>query len=108
MGPLASKGQVSDVGANAQKIREASELVYGSDDFEVVGADREKGAFFGPMLMVCDDPFRRTRAARHRGVRSGEHGDAIQSLDEAIELAKRGRARCAARWSRPMPTSRAR
>ncbi|MES2521855.1 MAG: phenylacetic acid degradation bifunctional protein PaaZ [Gemmatimonadota bacterium] len=91
MGPLASKGQVRDVGANAQKIREASELVYGGDDFEVVGADREKGAFFGPMLMVCDDPFK--HAEPHDIEAFGPVNTVMpyKSLDEAVELAKRGR-----------------
>ncbi|MEO7520529.1 MAG: phenylacetic acid degradation bifunctional protein PaaZ [Gemmatimonas sp.] len=91
MGPLASKGQVRDVGANAEKIREASELVYGRTDFETVGADRDKGAFFAPMLMVCDDPFRRT--APHDIEAFGPVNTVMPytSLDEAIELAKRGR-----------------
>ncbi|OYV69006.1 MAG: phenylacetic acid degradation bifunctional protein PaaZ, partial [Gemmatimonadetes bacterium 21-71-4] len=58
MGPLATKGQVRDVGAAAAKLREAGALVYGGDaDFAVVGADREKGAFFAPMLLACDRPF---------------------------------------------------
>ncbi|HYW32602.1 MAG TPA: phenylacetic acid degradation bifunctional protein PaaZ, partial [Gemmatimonas sp.] len=91
MGPLASKGQVRDVGVNAQKIRAASELVYGNEDFEVVGADRDKGAFFGPMLMVCDDPFR--HAEPHDIEAFGPVNTVMpyKSLDEAIELAKRGR-----------------
>jgi oxepin-CoA hydrolase / 3-oxo-5,6-dehydrosuberyl-CoA semialdehyde dehydrogenase len=91
MGPLASKGQVRDVGANAEKIRASSELVYGRDDFDVVGADREAGAFFGPMLMACADPF---------GVREPHDIEAFgpvntvmpyRTLDEAVELARMGR-----------------
>src|SRR5439155_11881738 len=40
MGPLASRAQVRDVGANAQKLRAAGEVVFGgNDDFAVVGAD---------------------------------------------------------------------
>jgi oxepin-CoA hydrolase/3-oxo-5,6-dehydrosuberyl-CoA semialdehyde dehydrogenase len=91
MGPLASKGQVRDVGKNAEKIREASELVYGAEDFEVIGADRDKGAFFGPMLMVCDDPF--SHAEPHDIEAFGPVNTVMpyKSLDEAIELAKRGR-----------------
>ncbi|HET7632930.1 MAG TPA: phenylacetic acid degradation bifunctional protein PaaZ [Gemmatimonadaceae bacterium] len=57
MGPLVSKGQVADVGARAAELQRAGELVFGDDDFEVRGADRLKGAFFGPRLMVCDRPF---------------------------------------------------
>ena len=91
MGPLASKGQVRDVGTSAEKIREASELVYGADDFEVVGADREKGAFFGPMLMVCDDPFRRSEPHDIEAFGPVNTIMPYANLDEAIELAKRGR-----------------
>ena len=91
MGPLASKGQVRDVGANAEKIRAASELVYGADDFEIVGADREKGAFFGPMLMVCDDPFRRHEPHDIEAFGPVNTVMPYKSLDEAIELAKLGR-----------------
>lgn len=91
MGPLASKGQVRDVGANAQKIRTATELVYGGGDFEVIGADREAGAFFGPMLMVCDAPF--VRSEPHDIEAFGPVNTIMpySSLDEAIALAKLGR-----------------
>jgi hypothetical protein len=57
------------VGANAERIRASAELVFGRGDFEVVGADREAGAFFGPMLMACADPFRVTSRTTSR--RSG-------------------------------------
>ncbi|MBX7117544.1 MAG: phenylacetic acid degradation bifunctional protein PaaZ [Gemmatimonadaceae bacterium] len=91
MGPLASKGQVRDVGAAAARLREAGELVYGDADFAVVGADRERGAFFGPMLMVCDAPFR--RAEPHDIEAFGPVNTVMPyaTLDEAVELARRGR-----------------
>lgn len=91
MGPLASKGQVRDVGANAAKIREASELVYGAEDFDVVGADREKGAFFGPMLMVCDSPFQHDEPHDIEAFGPVNTIMPYRNLDEAVELAKRGR-----------------
>jgi len=44
--------------ANAAKIRGAARGgVSAGGDFNVVGADREKGAFFAPMLLSCDEPF---------------------------------------------------
>lgn len=91
MGPLASRGQVRDVGAAAERIRASSELVYGSGDFEVVGADREKGAFFGPLLMHCADPF--NTSAPHEIEAFGPVNTvmAYRALDEAVELAKLGR-----------------
>jgi oxepin-CoA hydrolase / 3-oxo-5,6-dehydrosuberyl-CoA semialdehyde dehydrogenase len=91
MGPLASKGQVRDVGASADRIRSATELVFGGGDFAVVGANRDAGAFFGPMLMVCNDPF-----AHHEPHDIEAFGPVntvmpYRSLDEAIALAKLGR-----------------
>ena len=91
MGPLASKGQVRDVGENAEKIREATELVYGDKDFEVVGGDRDKGAFFGPMLMVSDDPFKHHEPHDIEAFGPVNTVMPYKSLDEAIELAKLGR-----------------
>jgi oxepin-CoA hydrolase/3-oxo-5,6-dehydrosuberyl-CoA semialdehyde dehydrogenase len=91
MGPLASRGQVKDVGAAAERIREAGELVFGGGDYQVVGADREKGAFFGPMLMVCDQPFSRSEPHDIEAFGPVNTVMPYRDLGEAIELAKRGR-----------------
>lgn len=91
MGPLASKGQVRDVGAAAARIREAGELVFGGGDYAVVGADREKGSFFGPMLMVCDAPFSRSEPHDIEAFGPVNTVMPYKTVDEAIELAKRGR-----------------
>ena len=91
MGPLASMGQVRDVGLAAARIREAGELVFGGGDFDVVGADREKGAFFGPMLMVCDSPLGRSEPHDIEAFGPVNTVMPYKTLDEAIELAKRGR-----------------
>jgi oxepin-CoA hydrolase/3-oxo-5,6-dehydrosuberyl-CoA semialdehyde dehydrogenase len=91
MGPLASRAQVRDVGAHAAKIREAGELVYGGGDFNVIGADREKGAFFAPMLISCDEPF--SFSEPHDIEAFGPVNTVMPygTLDDAIELAKLGR-----------------
>ena len=91
MGPLASKGQVRDVGAAADRIKVSSELMYGGGDFEVVGANRESGSFFGPMLMACANPF--TESAPHDIEAFGPVNTIMpyRTIDEAIELAKLGR-----------------
>jgi oxepin-CoA hydrolase / 3-oxo-5,6-dehydrosuberyl-CoA semialdehyde dehydrogenase len=91
MGPLASRAQVRDVGAAADKIRAASELVFGGDDYEVVGADREKGAFFGPMLMVCNEPFGRHEPHDIEAFGPVNTIMPYRTLDEAVSLAKLGR-----------------
>ncbi len=91
MGPLASRGQVKDVGAAADRLREAGELVFGGGDYQVVGADREKGAFFAPMLMVCDQPFSRSEPHDIEAFGPVNTVMPYRDLGEAIELAKRGR-----------------
>jgi oxepin-CoA hydrolase/3-oxo-5,6-dehydrosuberyl-CoA semialdehyde dehydrogenase len=91
MGPLASRAQVRDVGENAARIRAAGELVFGGGDFNVVGADREKGAFFAPMLLSCNQPF--TFSEPHDIEAFGPVNTVMPygSVDEAVELAKLGR-----------------
>lgn len=91
MGPLASKAQVRDVGANADRIRAATELVYGGGDFAVVGANREAGAFFAPILMFANHPLQ--TAEPHDVEAFGPVNTVMpyDSLDEAVELAKRGK-----------------
>ena len=92
MGPLASRGQVTDVAARAAELRRAGEVVYGGDDdFAVTGADRDKGAFFAPMLLACDRPF--DHGEPHDVEAFGPVNTVMPygDVDEAIELAKRGR-----------------
>ncbi|MCU0617047.1 MAG: phenylacetic acid degradation bifunctional protein PaaZ [Gemmatimonadaceae bacterium] len=91
MGPLATHGQVRDVGAAAERIRSAAQLVYGGGDFAVTGADRTRGAFFGPQLLVCSDPF--TTDEPHDVEAFGPVNTimAYRDLGEAIALARRGR-----------------
>jgi oxepin-CoA hydrolase/3-oxo-5,6-dehydrosuberyl-CoA semialdehyde dehydrogenase len=91
MGPLASKTQVRDVGSNAEKIRQSSELVFGGGDFDVVGADREAGAFFGPMLMACAEPFKRSEPHDIEAFGPVNTVMPYDSIEEAIELARLGR-----------------
>src|SRR5690606_927493 len=91
MGPLASKGQVRDVGANAEKISASSEVVFGGDGFEVVGADPEKGAFFGPMLMACAEPFARSEPHDIEAFGPVNTVMPYRSIDEASGRARLGR-----------------
>lgn len=91
MGPLASKAQVRDVGLAAERIRSAAERVVGGGDFAVVGADREKGAFYQPELMYCADPLAKSEPHDVEAFGPVNTVMPYRSLDEAIELARRGR-----------------
>jgi oxepin-CoA hydrolase/3-oxo-5,6-dehydrosuberyl-CoA semialdehyde dehydrogenase len=57
MGPLVSLEQRADVLASLGELRRESDLVSGRlEDFEVRGADRERGAFVPPVLLLCREP----------------------------------------------------
>lgn len=91
MGPLATKAQVRDVGLAAERIRSVAARVVGGGDFHVVGADREKGAFYQPELMYCADPLSKTEPHDVEAFGPVNTVMPYRSLDEAIELARRGR-----------------
>jgi oxepin-CoA hydrolase/3-oxo-5,6-dehydrosuberyl-CoA semialdehyde dehydrogenase len=92
MGPLAGRSQVTEVGENVDKLRQAAELVYGGfDTMRVVGADAQRGAFFPVQLLYDDRPFDRT--APHDIEAFGPVNTVMPyaSLDEAVALANLGR-----------------
>ena len=92
MGPLASRGQVKEVRERVNELLEVSERVYGDpDNFEILGGDREKGAFFPATLLYCDDPLR--NRAPHDIEAFGPVSTVLpyRDVDEAVELAKMGK-----------------
>jgi oxepin-CoA hydrolase / 3-oxo-5,6-dehydrosuberyl-CoA semialdehyde dehydrogenase len=92
MGPLAGKGQVREVSRSVEQLRGGTEVAYGGfDEFEVVGADPEKGAFFPAMLLYDDRPFEKTQPHDVEAFGPVNTVMPYQSLDEAIELAKLGK-----------------
>ena len=61
MGALATKLQVERVRENVEILAGSQDLVFGDlDNFEVMGANKEAGAFFSPILFRNDDPFNKT------------------------------------------------
>jgi oxepin-CoA hydrolase/3-oxo-5,6-dehydrosuberyl-CoA semialdehyde dehydrogenase len=92
MGPLAGKTQVGEVRRSVDAIRRGAELVYGDpDNFDVVGADREKGAFFPSMLLYDDAPFQKTEPHDIEAFGPVNTVMPYRSLDDAIALAKLGK-----------------
>lgn len=91
MGPLASLGQRREVLERIDELkREADVLTGDMDRFELTGADRERGAFLPPILLLSRD------AKQARAVHAVEAFGPVctlltyDSLDGAIELARRG------------------
>lgn len=92
MGALATKLQVDRVKENVRKLSLSQQIAYGSiDEVEVVGADKETGAFFSPILFVNDDPFNKTDVHEIEAFGPVSTIMPYKTLDDAIELAKMGK-----------------
>jgi oxepin-CoA hydrolase/3-oxo-5,6-dehydrosuberyl-CoA semialdehyde dehydrogenase len=93
MGPLVSRDQVTEVRTRLEELAAAGEILCGGwqDEFAVVEADVERGAFFPPTLLYCAHPFEHT--APHEVEAFGPVNTVMpyRDLDEAIYLAKMGR-----------------
>ncbi|MDX1405348.1 MAG: phenylacetic acid degradation bifunctional protein PaaZ [Woeseiaceae bacterium] len=91
MGALASLDQRDEVRARIADLSAEAEIVYGnSEDFALVDADIQKGAFFMPTLLHCERPLK--ASAVHSVEAFGPVSTVLpyQDLDEAIELARLG------------------
>jgi oxepin-CoA hydrolase/3-oxo-5,6-dehydrosuberyl-CoA semialdehyde dehydrogenase len=91
MGALASHGQRDEVRERIAELSAEADVVFGgTDDFEVVDADAQKGAFFMPTLLHCQKPL--TSKSVHSVEAFGPVSTVLpyDNLDEAIELARLG------------------
>lgn len=91
MGPLAGKAQVKDVRDAVNKLLNSSELVYGNpDQFEVKGADPQKGAFMPALLLLCKNPLNASEP--HEVEAFGPVSTILpyKNADEAALLANKG------------------
>ncbi|MBN8549354.1 MAG: phenylacetic acid degradation bifunctional protein PaaZ [Deltaproteobacteria bacterium] len=92
MGPLAGKSQVGDVKRNLELLKHAGEIAFGQpEDFQVVGADKGKGAFFPPVLLYCKDPLKKSEPHSVEAFGPVNTVMGYANIDEAIELARLGR-----------------
>ena len=92
MGSLVGIEQREDVWDSVSKLAKSCDIVHGgSHDFDVIGADREKGAFFPATLLYCDKPFQTD--APHSVEAFGPVSTIMPYADTeaAIALAKLGR-----------------
>ncbi|MCB0478209.1 MAG: phenylacetic acid degradation bifunctional protein PaaZ [Crocinitomicaceae bacterium] len=92
MGSLATKIQVERVREKVELLAQSQQIVYGDlENFSVVGADKNKGAFFSPILFLNDDPFNKTDV--HNVEAFGPVSTIIpyKSLSEAVEIVKMGK-----------------
>tara|TARA_Y100001968_G_scaffold332324_1_gene390078 strand:- start:1229 stop:3274 length:2046 start_codon:yes stop_codon:yes gene_type:complete len=92
MGALASKEQVVRVKENVELLMGNQEVVYGNmEDYELMGASKEKGAFFPPILFRNDDPFNKTLV--HEVEAFGPVSTILpyKNMEEAIKLVEMGK-----------------
>jgi oxepin-CoA hydrolase / 3-oxo-5,6-dehydrosuberyl-CoA semialdehyde dehydrogenase len=92
MGSLVSQNQRLRVRENVDALLKGSSIIYGNlDHFEVIGADKNKGAFVSPILLLNEKPFDFT--ATHDIEAFGPVATLMpyDALDDAIELANMGK-----------------
>jgi oxepin-CoA hydrolase/3-oxo-5,6-dehydrosuberyl-CoA semialdehyde dehydrogenase len=92
MGALAGRAQMEEVLSKIDLLKKSQKIVIGDlNDFEVVGADKNKGAFLPPIVFLNDNPFKNTDC--HNVEAFGPVSTIIpyKNLDEAISLAKMGK-----------------
>ena len=92
MGALATQTQVQRVRENVEILLKSQKIVYGNmDEFEVHGADKNKGAFFSPILFRNDDPFHKTDVHEIEAFGPVSTIMPYKNLEDAVELAKMGK-----------------
>lgn len=92
MGALVSKTQQQEVRQQVEKLLQNSSLAFGNlDQFEVLGADKAKGAFFAPILLRNDQPSRYTNTHQIEAFGPVSTLMPYRDLEEAIELVNLGK-----------------
>ena len=92
MGALINRQQLDRVRHNLALLTAETSVVFGDPDaFEVVGAERQKGAFMPPVLLRNDQPF--LKISSHETECFGPVSTLMpyKNLDEAIQLANMGK-----------------
>lgn len=92
MGALVSKTQQQEVRQQVEKLLQTSTLAFGNlDQFDVLGADKAKGAFFAPILLRNDQPSKYTNTHQIEAFGPVSTLMPYRDLEEAIELVNQGK-----------------
>lgn len=92
MGSLVNRTQVDRVRENVELLAKSQQIVYGNmDQFDVLGADKDKGAFFSPILFLNDSPFDKQDVHNIEAFGPVSTIMPYKDLDQAIELTKLGK-----------------
>lgn len=92
MGPLAGISQRNEVREKVQQLAKSQEIIIGDiEKFEVLGADKEKGAFLPPLVFFNNDPFNKQDCHNLEAFGPVSTLMPYNTIDDAIQLAKMGK-----------------
>ena len=92
MGSLAGKEQLTEVTEKVKQLAQSQDIVFGSlEEFEVVGADKNKGSFISPILFLNNDPFNKIDCHNIEAFGPVSTILPYKNIDEAIKLARMGK-----------------
>ncbi|HXS38059.1 MAG TPA: phenylacetic acid degradation bifunctional protein PaaZ [Flavipsychrobacter sp.] len=92
MGPLAGISQRNEVRSKVQQLAKSQSIIIGDiEHFEVIGADKEKGAFLPPLVFLNTEPFIKTDVHDIEAFGPVSTIMPYGNIDEAIELARMGK-----------------
>lgn len=92
MGALAGQSQREEVLEKVQELAKSQEIIIGDlEKFEVVGADKKKGAFLPPLVFLNTDPFNNTDCHNIEAFGPVSTIMPYNDIDDAIALAKMGK-----------------
>jgi len=92
MGSLAGKSQLNEVADKVMQLAKSQEIVFGDlEKFEVMGADKTKGAFMSPILFLNKEPFKYTDCHNLEAFGPVSTLMPYKTIADAIELAKMGK-----------------
>jgi len=92
MGPLAGQAQREEVREKVAQLAKVQSIIVGSlDQFEVKGADKNKGAFFAPIVFLNEQPFQNIACHDIEAFGPVTTLMPYKTNDEAIQLVKMGK-----------------
>lgn len=92
MGPLAGQSQRKEVREKVMQLAQSQQIIIGDlEKFEVVGADKEKGAFLSPIVFFNDSPFTKTDCHNIEAFGPVSTIMPYGTIDDAIALSKLGK-----------------
>ena len=92
MGALAGKSQQREVAEKVFQLAKTQEIIFGDmNNFNVTGADKDKGAFMSPILFLNKNPFKFQDCHNIEAFGPVSTIMPYKTIGDAIELAKMGK-----------------